>query len=88
MFASRAVLYVALHRHPFGYKRDMEDKHIRDRSGEYFEDAFTENESKPRGPVRDEIEAGEQLDPDVDSQAADEAMDEDRFGVDERKTES
>ena len=58
---------------------------MRDRSGEYFQDAFTENESKPRGPERDALEASEQLDPDVDSQEDDEAMARDRFGLDERK---
>lgn len=63
----------------------MEDKRMRDRSGEYFEDAFTENESKPRGPQRDSTEASEQLDPDVDSEEDDEAMAEDRFGVDQPK---
>lgn len=65
---------------PRGYKRDVKDKHIPDRSGELFQDAFTENESKPRGAVRDEVEGSTRLDPDVDSQEADEALAENRFG--------
>lgn len=63
----------------------MEDKRERDQFGEYFQDTFTENESKPRGPVRDEMEEEEQLDPNVDSQEDDEAMAENRFGVNQPK---
>ncbi len=46
----------------------MKDKNVRDRDGEYFQDAFTENESKPRGEVREDVEETTRLDPDVDSQ--------------------
>lgn len=65
----------------------MEDKRKRDEFGELFEDAFTENESKPRGAVREEVESTLKLDPNVDSQEADEAMAENRFGVNEPKRE-
>ena len=59
----------------------MKDKRIPDRSGELYEDAFTENESKPRGAVREEVEETERLDPDVDSQEDDELLAENAFGV-------
>jgi hypothetical protein len=65
------MLHDARERLPRGYKRVMKDKRIRDRSGELFQDAFTENESKPRGAVREDVESSTQLDPDVDSQEAD-----------------
>jgi hypothetical protein len=68
-----------------GYKRGMKDKHIPDRSGELYQDAFTENESKPRGALRDEVEGDMHLDPDVDSQEADEALRENRFGLNQPK---
>ena len=38
-----------------------------DRSGEIFQDALTENESKPRGSLRDDAEADLKLDPDVEN---------------------
>jgi len=52
----------------------------RDPSGAYFQDAFTEN----RGAGNAEKEDGAEhlhLDPNVDSQADDEAMEKDVFGV-------
>lgn len=52
----------------------MRDKHVTDRTGEFFQDAFTENESKPRGAVREEVEETARLDPDVDSQQGDRAV--------------
>jgi|GEM_PF-5193000 len=52
----------------------MRDKHVPDRSGELFQDAFTENESKPRGAVREDVEDSLQYDPGVDSQEADDFM--------------
>ena len=55
----------------------------RDEFGEIFEDDLTENESKPRGSVRDEEEEKTTLDPDVDSEDDDRAMAENRFGVDD-----
>lgn len=64
----------------------MKDKHVPDRSGELYQDAFTENESKPRGQVRDDVEGTMHLDPDVDSQEADRALAENRFGLNERNT--
>ena len=67
-----------------GYKRDMKDKHIPDRSGELYQDAFTENESKPRGAVREEVEDTLQMDPNVDSEEADRFM-HDHFGRKEAK---
>lgn len=39
-----------------------------------FQDEFTENQSKYRGEKREDVETTEKLDPDVDSQAADETM--------------
>ncbi len=61
------------------------DKRKRDEFGEIFQDDLTENESKPRGSVRDEQEEETTLDPDVDSQADDRAMSDNVFGVDEPK---
>ena len=63
----------------------MDETRKRDRSGEFFEDAFTENESKPRGAVREEVEEDLTLDPNVDSQEDDRAMAENRFGVNEKR---
>lgn len=39
----------------------------RDRSGEIFQDELTENESKPRGAVREDVAEDLRPDPDVDS---------------------
>lgn len=61
------------------------DNHRRDEFGEIFQDDLTENESKPRGAVRDEVEHDLKLDPNVDSQEDDRAMAENRFGVNEEK---
>lgn len=61
------------------------DKIERDRDGEIFQDELTENESKPRGAVREDAEESLKLDPDVNSQDDDETMRDDRFGVDEKK---
>lgn len=61
------------------------DKQRRDEFGEIFQDDLTENESKPRGAVRDEVEHDLKLDPNVDSQEDDRAMAENRFGVNEEK---
>lgn len=38
-----------------------------DRTGEIFQDALTENQSKPRGSVRDDTEHGLKLDPDTEN---------------------
>jgi len=57
------------------------EKLPKDRSDEIFQDELTENESKPRGPRRDDTAHDEQLDSDVDSQEGDRAMEENRFGV-------
>jgi hypothetical protein len=64
-----------------------EDKRKRDEFGELYQDAFTENESKPRGAVREEVEETLKLDPNVDSQEDDEAMAENRFGVNQPKSD-
>lgn len=61
------------------------DKQRRDEFGEIFQDDLTENESKPRGAVRDDVEHDLKLDPNVDSQEDDRAMAENRFGVNEEK---
>jgi len=56
----------------------------RDRAGEPFQDDFTEN----RGPdpvEKEENAETETPDPDVDSQAGDEAMADDVFGVNDPK---
>jgi hypothetical protein len=45
----------------------------RDRDGEPFEDDFTENRG-PGGPEREDNAEHESLDPDVDSQAGDNFM--------------
>ncbi|HEV3153154.1 MAG TPA: hypothetical protein VGZ02_05075 [Candidatus Baltobacteraceae bacterium] len=52
-----------------------------DRDGEIFQDDLTENESKARGEVREDAEEQLDLDPQVDSQEADRAMAENRFGL-------
>lgn len=52
---------------------------------EPYQDAFTENASKLPGPERDRIEQQKRYDAGVDSQEADRAMEEDRFGVNEPK---
>lgn len=59
------------------------EKLPKDRAGEIFQDELTENESKPRGPARDDTAHGKNLDPNVDSQEGDRAMEENRFGVNE-----
>jgi hypothetical protein len=63
----------------------MDDKLGRDRSGEPFQDEFTENETKARGEVREDAEDTLRLDPDVDSQDADQALKENRFGLNQPK---
>jgi len=57
------------------------EKRQTDRDGEIFQDDLTENESKPRGSVRDDAEGQLTLDSQVDSEEADRAMAENRFGV-------
>lgn len=57
----------------------------RDARGETFQDALTENESKARGAVRDDAERDLNLDSEVDSQEGDRAMQQDRFGQNDRK---
>lgn len=61
------------------------EKRKTDRDGEIFEDDLTENESKPRGAVRDDVEGDLSLDSQVDSEEADEAMRDDRFGMNNPK---
>lgn len=61
------------------------EKLPKDRSGEIFQDDLTENQSKPRGPQREDTERSEKMDPGVDSQEGDSAMEENRFGVNEPK---
>ncbi len=61
------------------------EKLPKDRDGEIFQDDLTENQSKPRGPRRDDAERDEKMDPGVDSQEDDRAMEENRFGVNEPK---
>lgn len=61
------------------------EKLPKDRSGEIFQDDLTENQSKPRGPQREDTERSEKMDPGVDSQESDSAMEENRFGVNEPK---
>lgn len=56
-------------------------KYERDASGEVYQDALTENESKPRPPRRDDAEHVKTYDTDVDSQEGDDAMAENRFGL-------
>ena len=61
------------------------DKLPKDRDGEIFQDDLTENESKPRGPQRDDAAHDENLDPGVDSQEDDRDMAENLFGVNDPK---
>ena len=61
------------------------DKLPKDRDGEIFQDDLTENESKPRGPRRDDVAAGEHMDPGVDSQEDDRDMEQNLFGVNDPK---
>ncbi|MFN2450010.1 MAG: hypothetical protein ABR508_09550 [Candidatus Baltobacteraceae bacterium] len=42
-------------------------KKTTDRAGEIFQDALTENESKARGSVRDDVDHGLRLDPDIEN---------------------
>ncbi len=63
----------------------MEDKRKTDEFGELYEDTFTENESTPDGEAREDAQEKVQLDPDVDSQDDDEAMRENRFGLNDPK---
>ena len=56
------------------------EKRKTDRDGEIFQDDLTENESKPRGAVREDVEEDLTLDSQVDSDEADRAMSENRFG--------
>lgn len=65
-----------------------EDKLTRDRRGEIFQDELTENQSMPRPPRRDDAEATKRLDSEVDSQEADRAMAENRFGQNKRSDEN
>ena len=53
----------------------------RDRDGEIFQDDLTENESEPSPAKLEEEAHGEKLDPGVDSEEGDRAMEENRFGV-------
>jgi hypothetical protein len=62
-----------------GYNAAM-DKLQRDVHGEIFQDELTENQSKARGPERDDAEHVTTYDPGIDSQEADAAMAENRFG--------
>jgi hypothetical protein len=70
-----------------GYKVGMEEKLHRDRDGEIFQDELTENESMPRPTQRDDAEAGKHYDTDVDSQEDDDAMAQNRFGVNEKRSD-
>ncbi|HTW85850.1 MAG TPA: hypothetical protein VMD91_17400 [Candidatus Sulfotelmatobacter sp.] len=56
----------------------------RDRDGVPFQDDFTENRG-PSGAQLDDDAQTERLDPDVDSQADDETLKENVFGVDDPK---
>ncbi len=42
-------------------------KKTTDRDGEIFQDALTENESKPPGDVREDAEDTDELDPDIEN---------------------
>lgn len=63
----------------------MEDKRKKDEFGEFFQDAFTENQTKADGPVRDEIEHDLKLDPNIDSEEDDRTMAQNVFGVNKPK---
>lgn len=54
----------------------------RDRDGEPFEDDFTDNRG-PSGPESEDVAEQITMDPDVDSQADDQSMKRDVFGVDD-----
>ena len=58
-----------------------------DRDGEIFQDDLTENESMPSPARREDDDESLEMDPDVDSQEADQMMAENRFGVDEKPPE-
>lgn len=64
-----------------------QDKRKRDEFGELFQDTFTENQSKPSGAIREEVEETLKLDPNIDSQEDDEDMAANRFGVNKPKPE-
>jgi hypothetical protein len=61
------------------------EKLPKDRDGEIFQDDLTENQSKPRGPRRDDTAHDKAMDPGVDSQEDDRDMEENLFGVNEPK---
>ena len=61
------------------------EKLPKDRAGEIFQDDLTENQSKERGPQREDVARDEAMDPEVDSQEGDRAMAENLFGVNEPK---
>jgi hypothetical protein len=61
------------------------DKLPRDRSGEIFQDELTENESMPSPARREGPSETLELDPNVDSQEGDQAMAENRFGVNQKR---
>jgi hypothetical protein len=63
----------------------MDHKLPKDEAGEIFQDDLTENQSKLDGPERDDLEHDEEMDPGVDSQEGDRAMEENRFGVNQPK---
>ncbi len=56
------------------------DKLGRDRRGEIYQDELTENQSMPRPPRRVDAESDKRYDDLIDSQDADDAMAENRFG--------
>ncbi len=66
----------------------MEDKRKTDEFGELYQDAFTENETKPDGAIREDVEDDLNLDPNVDSQEDDQAMADNVFGVNTSKPKS
>jgi hypothetical protein len=69
-----------------GYKPAMdEDKLQRDRRGEIFQDELTENESMPSPASREVPSETLEMDPGVDSQEGDEAMAENRFGLNQKR---
>jgi hypothetical protein len=61
------------------------DKLPKDRDGEIFQDDLTENQSKEGGPRRDDAARDKTMDPGVDSQEGDRAMEQNRFGVNDPK---
>lgn len=63
----------------------MDEKLPRDESGEILQDDLTENQTKLDGPERDDIEHDKAMDPGVDSQEDDRAMEENIFGVNQPK---